>query len=80
MNFLEVKEGMNIEYIGDSLAFEGIYQVVSAESTYRDKSKCPANEKGKLLIIEFMNDGTPMFFHLDHLNPAEWRLSEGENR
>jgi hypothetical protein len=74
MDFSKVKEGMSIEYIGDSFALGGVYQVVSAESTYIDKHKCPENEKGKLMIIEFMNDDTPIFFTLDTLKPNEWKF------
>jgi hypothetical protein len=70
----EVKEGMHIEYIGDSLSYGGQYLVVTAESTYTNPSNCPKNEKGKLMIIDFMNDSTPMYFVIDYLNLKEWRL------
>lgn len=74
MDFSIVREGMEIEYIGDSFAYGGIYQVVTTESTYIDASKCLENEKGVLVIIEFMNDDTPMFIRIDSLNPNEWKL------
>lgn len=72
LNIEDVKAGDKIKYIGDSWAFGGSYLVVTAESTYRDKTMMPENEKGKLMIIEFMNDDTPMFFTLDSLNASEW--------
>lgn len=74
LNVSDVKEGMRIEYIGKSWAFGGDYKVVTAESTYRDPADCPDDDKGKLMIIEFMNNGTPMFFRVDRLNTAEWQL------
>lgn len=74
INFEDVKEGMSIKFIGDFFAFEGDYKTVKAESTYEKPEYCPENEKGKLLIIEFGNDDTPMFFVLDSLDPAEWEL------
>lgn len=77
MDFSIVKEGMTIEYIGDSFAYGGYYKVVNAESTYEKEEDCPNNEKGKLMIIEFMNDDTPMFFTLDMLNDSQWKLVEG---
>jgi hypothetical protein len=70
----EVKEGMHIEYTGDSLSYGEQYLVVPAESTYTNPSNCPDNEKGKLMIIDFMNDGSPMYFVIDYLNFKEWRL------
>ena len=70
----EVKEGMQIEYIGESFAFGGKYKTVSVESTYIHMEDCTVGERGKLVIIEFMNDDTPMFFSLDTLNPKDWRL------
>lgn len=76
MNFEEVKAGMRIEYIGESWAFEGDYKVYNAEATY-EPDKCPDDEKGKLLIVEFMNDDTPMFFTLERLDPKEWKLVIG---
>lgn len=69
-----VKEKMSIEYIGTSMAFGGIYQVYSAESTYLNPSDCPEEDRGQLVIIELMNDDTPMFFNLHLLNPSEWKL------
>lgn len=48
--------------------------VVSAKSTNNYSNVCPEDEKGKLMIIEFMNDDTPMFFTLDSLNPKEWEI------
>jgi hypothetical protein len=73
LDLTKVKEGGRIEYIGDSWAYGGSYSVVSAESTYKNPDDCPDNEKGKMMIIEFMNDDTPMFFTLDRLELEEWR-------
>lgn len=74
LNVSEVKDGSVIEYIGDSLVYGGTYQVVTAESTYKNPADCPDAEKGKLMVIEFMNDGTPMFFIVDQLNFEEWKI------
>lgn len=74
MDFSQAKEKDIIEYIGDSFAFGGEYTVVRAETTYNPQELCPEHEKGKLMIIEFMNNGTPMFFTLDGLEPNEWKL------
>ncbi|MGY3839044.1 hypothetical protein ACWNPK_18110 [Bacillus atrophaeus] len=74
MDFSSVKEGDEIKYIGESWAYGGTYTTVSAESTYSNEDNCPKHERGRLVIIEFMNDGTPMFFTLDQLNPKEWEL------
>lgn len=74
LNLLEIQAGSQIEYIGDSLSYGGVYSVVTAESTYQNPTDCPDNNKGKLMIIEFMNNGTPMFFTLDRLNPKEWKV------
>lgn len=74
MDWSKVKEGMKINYIGDSMAYGGSYTTVSAESTYENAESCPEDEKGKLMIIEFMNDDTPMFFVIDYLDPTEWEL------
>ncbi len=78
MDFSQLKAGDRIEYIGDSIAFGGFYATVTAESTCGNPEDCPENEKGKLMIIEFMNDGTPMFFILDMLDPKEWKLAHKE--
>ncbi|MFV9832891.1 hypothetical protein A4A36_07370 [Bacillus subtilis] len=74
MDFSSVKEGDVIKYIGDSWAYGGTYTTVTAQSTYSNPDSCPRNEQGRLMIIEFMNDGTPMFFTLDQLSPGEWEL------
>ncbi|MFC7371117.1 hypothetical protein ACFQPF_05460 [Fictibacillus iocasae] len=77
MDLSTVSAGDSIRYTGSSFKFDdGTYTVVSAESTYEPASACPEDARGKLLIIEFMNDGTPMFFFLDQLNPHEWELGE----
>lgn len=76
MDFSLVNEGMKIEYIGDSFAYGGTYKTVKAESTYETEESCPEDEKGKLMIIEFMNDGSPMFFTLGMLDNSEWKLAE----
>ncbi len=78
LNLSEVKEGSKIEYMGDTLAYGGTYQVVTAESTYKNPADCPESEKGKGMIVEFMNDGTPMFFRVDQLDLKEWRIVEHE--
>jgi hypothetical protein len=75
MDFSKLKESMEIKYIGDSFVFDGVYKLYLAESTYVDKNECPEHERGKLMIIELMNDGSPMFFTLDMLNPSDWRLA-----
>jgi len=74
MDFSTLREHDVIEYIGDSLAFGGTYKLVRAESTYQKPEECPDSEKGKLMIVEFMNDGTPMFFTVDQLKPNDWKL------
>lgn len=74
MDFSKVIVGDRFEYIGDSFAFGGCYITISAESTYSNQTDCPDHEKGKLMIVEFMNNGTPMYFTLDHLNPEDWKL------
>lgn len=79
MDFSRLKENMEIKYIGDSLAYGGVYTLYSTESTYVNKEDCPEHERGKLMIIELINDDTPVFFTLDMLNPDEWELyNEGE--
>ncbi|MGG3471387.1 hypothetical protein ABES02_28435 [Neobacillus pocheonensis] len=75
LDIVDVKEGSRIKYISDDGVFdEPSYKVISAESTYKSPNECPENEKGKLMIIEFMNDGTPMFFTIDSLNPKDWAI------
>lgn len=74
MSQSSLKSGMKIEYIGDSTAFGGTYTMIPAESTYYEASHCPEHERGKLMIVEFMNDGEPMFFLTEELNPSEWSL------
>lgn len=78
MDFSKVKAGDRIEYIGDSWAFGGFYKTYTAESTYKNPDDCPEHERGKLIIIEFMNDDTPMYFTLDSLNPKEWKHAHRE--
>lgn len=72
MNFSKLNEGDYIKYIGDSFAYGGSYKLIQAESTYTNPDNCPEHQKGKLMIIEFMNNGTPMFFTLDMLDRDEW--------
>ena len=67
-----LKDGDKIKYIGDSFAFEGEYKVISLISTYIDPNDCPKEDRDKCTIVEFMNDGTPMFFPVENLNPEEW--------
>lgn len=74
LDVANLKDGMKIEYIGDSFAFGGEYNLHAAESTYADASLVPEHEKGKLMIIELMNDGTPMYFTVDSLDLKEWRV------
>ncbi|MFJ8247360.1 hypothetical protein [Peribacillus asahii] len=74
LDLSRVKENDQIEYTGDSLAYGGRYTVVTAESTYQNPDSCPNHEKGKLMIVEFMNNGTPMFFELDRLKLEEWKI------
>lgn len=72
MDFSNVKLGDKIKYIGDTFAFGGCYKTVTAESTYINEEDCPDNLRGKLMIVEFMNDGTPMFFPINMLDASEW--------
>lgn len=74
MDFDKLEAGMQIKYIGDTLAFGGEYLLTSAESTYLDVNDCPEDEWGKLMIVELMNDDTPMFFTLEMLDASEWKL------
>ena len=74
-DFSALKAGQKITYKGDSFAFGGGYELRPIEDTYVDKDKCPSEHKGKPVIIEFMNDGTPMFFTLDMLNPNDWEVA-----
>lgn len=76
--FKDSKAGMKIKYIGDTMAFGGSYSLVTAESTYLNPEDCPDKEKGKLMIIEFMNNGTPMYFVIDDLDQEEWALDSGD--
>lgn len=75
MDFTGLKPLAKIKYIGNSLAFGGIYTLIPAESTYYEASDCPEHERGKLMIVEFMNDDTPMFFLVEELDPNEWSLT-----
>jgi len=76
MEFSQVKVGDSIRYIGDSLAFGGCYKTVTAESTFINEEDCPNDLRGELMIIEFMNDGTPMFFPIKMLDPKSWESVE----
>lgn len=78
IDFSTVKEGDRIEYIGESFAYGGFYTVYLTEKTYKNHADCPKSQIGKLLIVEFMNDDTPMFFPIDKLNPNEWKLAHRE--
>lgn len=78
MDFSKVIAGDRIEYIGDSMAFGGFYTTFTAESTYVNEDDCPESERGQLMIIEFMNNGAPMFFTLDRLNSKEWKHAHRE--
>lgn len=71
----EVKRGMSIEYIGDSLVYGGIYDVHLAEETYVDVEDCPYYEKGKLMIVEVTHNDTPMFLLIEEdLNLNDWKI------
>jgi hypothetical protein len=77
LNVSNVKEGMRIEYIGDSLSYGGKYRVCLAEETYNDPNKCPEYEKGKLIIVEFTNNDMPMFLLIDEdLKLEDWKVIE----
>jgi hypothetical protein len=76
LDISKVREGNKIEYLGESLAYGGNYIVVSAESTYTIPNNCPEEYKGKMMIIELMNDGTPLFIPIERLNAEEWKLTE----
>ena len=70
----KVKAGSEIEYIGDSFAYSGKYTVIKAESTYENPNDCPVEKKGELMIVEFMNNDTPMFISIKDLKQNEWRI------
>lgn len=74
MDFSQLKANQKINYIGGSLSFGGEYTLIPIEETYQDRTLCPIQDRGKLVIIEFMNDDTPMFFTLDMLNHNDWEL------
>lgn len=74
MSLSLLKARQKIQYIGDSFAFGGEYELIPIEDTYQDKTLCPSEDKGKVVIIEFMNNGTPMFFKMEQLNPNDWKL------
>lgn len=76
MDFSQLKKKQKINYIGESFAFGGIYTVYPIEETYEEERLCPEEDRGKLVIIELMNDGTPMFFPLDVLDPKEWEIAD----
>lgn len=78
MDYTKVKEGDSIRYIGESIAYGGNYKTVAAESTFLNQEDCPEKLKGKLVIIEFMNDGTPMFFPVHLLDPNDWEIVKEE--
>lgn len=77
IDFTKVKEDDVIEYTGDSFAYGGQYTIVSAGSTFI--GECPEYLQGKLMIIEFMNNGDPMFIRVENLKSDEWRLVNGKN-
>lgn len=74
VDFSTVKAGNTLKYVGDNwMAFSGTYTVYPIEETYKE-GMCPEEEKGKLVIIEFMNNGTPMFFTFNYLKATEWEV------
>ena len=79
INFSQLKSLQIINYVGDSLAFGGEYTLFPIEETYLDESQCPKEDKGKLVIVEFMNNDTPMFFTLDKLDPKDWEIVYSNN-
>ena len=72
MDFSQLKANDKINYLGDDFAFSGEYKLIPIEETYARKELCPEKDRGKLVIIELMNDDTPMFFTLDFLDHKEW--------
>ena len=77
LNVSEVKRGMNIEYIGESLGYGGKYNVHLAEETYVDVEDCPECEKGKLTIVEITHSDIPMFILIEEdLNLNDWKIAE----
>lgn len=74
MDLSNLKAKQQILYIGKSLAFGGEYTLYPIEETYTDIKDCPIEDRGKMVIIEFTNDGKPMFFTLQQLNPNDWEL------
>lgn len=78
MDFSTLQAGMRIT-CSNYWAFENeYYTLVKAESTYQNQEDCPEKERGQLMIIEFMNNGKPMFFTLSMLNPKEWEIYEDD--
>ncbi|MFY0516370.1 hypothetical protein ACOMCU_00875 [Lysinibacillus sp. UGB7] len=75
MDFSTLQEGQKINYIGDNLfAFGGEYTLYPMKKTYHDPTHCPIEDRGKLVIIELMNDDTPMYFKIDMIDANEWEL------
>lgn len=75
MDFSALQAGQKINYIGDNLfSFDGEYTLHLIEKTYSNPARCPIEDRGKLVIIEFMNDDTPMYFKMDMLDANEWEL------
>jgi hypothetical protein len=74
IDFSTVSAGQKIAYIAPSFAFGGKYTCLPIEKTYVNEEDVPEKDRGKWVIIEFMNDGTPMFFTADMLNPRDWEL------
>ena len=73
MDFSQVKAGDELEYIGESWAYDGVYPVVTAESTYQNPDNMRDDDKGKLMIVHLTNSDMALFITLDMLNPNEWR-------
>lgn len=70
----DVQAGDVITYVGDSLAFGGDYEVVREADTYVEAEDAAQPER--LMICEFMNDGTPMFIPVEELDESDWEISE----
>lgn len=72
----DVRAGETIEYTGNSWSFGGSYDVVRESDTYADSAR-PAWAGDAPVIVEFMNDDTPVFFKIADLKESEWALADG---
>lgn len=74
-SLVDVKAGDTLIYRGKSWSFWGDYLVVREAETFTDPERA-ALAGDALVIVEFTNDGTPMFFRVDQLNEADWEIAE----